>query len=482
MENKNYSKNIKKDIKKEQDTNNKKKVFIIISIVLCVLALIFLGYKLFTSKDEDKNKNNKKEEIVEPIKEEKEEEEDEEEDEEYSYFSEQSYIQTINNEVDEKNSETNKETIIYRLTFNTNGGSEIEPNLFEENEATIEPAIPQRDGWSFAGWFKDLEFNEEYTFGSVLKEDTTIYAKWIKKITFVVNEEEVFSSDFAENSELALYTDETLENDDVAASWIYTLDGISKEAVEGMIVNEENFGTESYEVELIYNPLTKFDLKFNYGDEDTLIQKVVEGRKIDFTNIKQLVSEKYPELEKYSWVYFVEEDAWTFSEYQKADSSITELTLNIDTYKVTYEEEIIIDEETTDYEIIDEIEYGQDTKINLLEAEEKENKTFDGWYYDDGEESILIEDGYIIDKDMTLRGKWLDVEKELALAVNPEFDSTIEDQEKEQLEEKEEIEEIPEEVNEEIIEETPEKQEEDEQEEKEEVIQKQDIDNEKIEE
>ena len=111
------------------------------------------------------------------------------------------------------------------------------------------------------------------------------------------------------------------------------------------------------------------------------------------------------------------------------DSSITELTLNVDTYKVTYEEEIIIDEETTDIETIDEIEYGQDTKINLLEPEEKENKTFDGWYYNDGEESILIEDGYIIDKDMTLRGKWLDEEKELLLKNKPKKEETTENKE-----------------------------------------------------
>ncbi len=40
------------------------------------------------------------------------------------------------------------------------------------------PADPERDGFTFAGWFADAEFTEAFDFGTAVTADTTVYAQW----------------------------------------------------------------------------------------------------------------------------------------------------------------------------------------------------------------------------------------------------------------------------------------------------------------
>ena len=66
----------------------------------------------------------------------------------------------------------------HTLTFETNGGSAIDPVTVRHGNAVARPADPTKDKYTFIGWYVDPEFSAEYDFATVLEADKTIYAKF----------------------------------------------------------------------------------------------------------------------------------------------------------------------------------------------------------------------------------------------------------------------------------------------------------------
>lgn len=68
----------------------------------------------------------------------------------------------------------------YYVTFKTNGANEIEYQLVDEGECSIEPAQPVNKDFTFAGWFTDENYLNEYSFTDTpVEKDTVLYAKWV---------------------------------------------------------------------------------------------------------------------------------------------------------------------------------------------------------------------------------------------------------------------------------------------------------------
>ena len=76
----------------------------------------------------------------------------------------------------------------YKVTFDTNGGSEVSGQSVEWNKLAAKPETePVKEGYTFAGWYTDKDCNTEYNFEAAVKADVTIYAKWTinsYKVTF----------------------------------------------------------------------------------------------------------------------------------------------------------------------------------------------------------------------------------------------------------------------------------------------------------
>lgn len=66
----------------------------------------------------------------------------------------------------------------HTLTFDTMGGSTIDPVTVRHGNAVARPADPTKDKYTFIGWYADPEFSAEYDFATVLEADKTIYAKF----------------------------------------------------------------------------------------------------------------------------------------------------------------------------------------------------------------------------------------------------------------------------------------------------------------
>ncbi len=65
------------------------------------------------------------------------------------------------------------------VRFESNGGTELESVTVQYGEKLPRPADPKRKGYSFAGWYKDLDRTELWDFDNdVVRGNMTLYAAW----------------------------------------------------------------------------------------------------------------------------------------------------------------------------------------------------------------------------------------------------------------------------------------------------------------
>jgi uncharacterized repeat protein (TIGR02543 family) len=66
------------------------------------------------------------------------------------------------------------------VTFDSNGGSEVETQVIVKGGLATEPEPPTLDDNTFVGWFTDNNtFENEFDFATTIIDDNiTLYAKW----------------------------------------------------------------------------------------------------------------------------------------------------------------------------------------------------------------------------------------------------------------------------------------------------------------
>lgn len=77
------------------------------------------------------------------------------------------------------------ELATYTLTYETNGGSAIEPTKGIYTKEHHKPDDPVKDGSKFAGWYNDSAFITQTNFPKIISKDTTIYAKWATSFSLI---------------------------------------------------------------------------------------------------------------------------------------------------------------------------------------------------------------------------------------------------------------------------------------------------------
>ena len=66
------------------------------------------------------------------------------------------------------------------VTFEENGGSEVDDQIVRYGEKIREPEPPVRNGYVFNGWYKDLDCTESWNFDAdTVKGNMTLYAGWL---------------------------------------------------------------------------------------------------------------------------------------------------------------------------------------------------------------------------------------------------------------------------------------------------------------
>ena len=398
-----------------QDNNNfSNKKTLLVALVVAIILGIFAYTQIKMNKA-----NNKPKEIEEEKKEELNTEDLEVLDyvDEPVVVPEKKYVKTVPLEKNEKKEEVlvkedNKETVYYTLTFNTNGGEEIEKQVLTNNDVTT-TVIPTKESWIFDGWFTDSELTEPFIFGGVLKEDTTIYAKWVKYIKFV-NEDFCIKTITAREDEIiALPTDRDLIGvieEDFILNWFYVKEDFNKIYITNS-TKLSDLDEDSDTVTLYLEKIPAFYLSF-YLDENSdefYRKKVINDQVISFDDVDEKLKEINPEIDltTVGWYYYdIDGNKCDFSKNKTISTDITKIYLS-DTYKIIYSEEN--DEKEEGLVQIDEQNVARDTKLtDILDPEEKDNKEFEGWFIIDNDilTDSKLEDGMVINRDMMVVGKW----------------------------------------------------------------------------
>ena len=85
------------------------------------------------------------------------------------------------------------DTVTYTVTFDPQGGSAVAPIKAGQGKTIAKPADPAKDGFTFAGWYKESAYTTPWNFASdTVTADITLYAKWndaTVTVTFAVQGE-----------------------------------------------------------------------------------------------------------------------------------------------------------------------------------------------------------------------------------------------------------------------------------------------------
>lgn len=70
------------------------------------------------------------------------------------------------------------------VTFDVNGhGTAPDPQTVDIGTKSVRPTDPAQTGWRFDGWYTDKDCTAAYDFDSVVTDNITLYAKWVKTVT-----------------------------------------------------------------------------------------------------------------------------------------------------------------------------------------------------------------------------------------------------------------------------------------------------------
>lgn len=137
----------------------------------------------------------------------------------------------------------------YKVTFNPNGGSSIDPVEIEEGQKLDFPADPVRSGYIFLGWFID---GEKYDFETLITSDIELIAMW-----------ERISSTGQEQSNDPEKEDEAIERN--------KLNSVIKE-LQNIVITEGSqlLPTEVNSCEVTWNDLDKIETIYRGKNDDSV--------------------------------------------------------------------------------------------------------------------------------------------------------------------------------------------------------------------
>ena len=94
----------------------------------------------------------------------------------------------------------------YWITFESNGGSCVEPMFFAVNTDAQPPAAPVKHGYAFAGWYTDEGLAQPANFEQI-KANTKLYAKWTERTDVQYTVQHMIEN--ADNDDYSLMETET---------------------------------------------------------------------------------------------------------------------------------------------------------------------------------------------------------------------------------------------------------------------------------
>ena len=165
----------------------------------------------------------------------------------------------------------------YEVSFDSDGGTEIDSQIINYGEKVTKPINPEKEGFTFVGWYADSSLTTRYSFNNLISDDTIIYAKWnINKYTvkFETSGGSIVSSQKVEYEKTVTKPAEPTKTGNTFVGW-YIDSSLSREfdfdtlIVENTIIYAK-WDINTYEVSFNSNGGTEIDSQIiNYGEKVT---------------------------------------------------------------------------------------------------------------------------------------------------------------------------------------------------------------------
>lgn len=265
----------------------------------------------------------------------------------------------------------------YTVTFDTNGGTQIEPIIIKEGESLKNIEEPKKEGYLFINW---LKYGIEYNLDKPINEDITLQANWVEE------------PDIPNTYTVTLVIDDKIEKTVVKENDVIKEPKIPKK--ENYRILGWYLGNEKYD----FNTKIIKDITLTAKYELNIVTVTYDlngGVGLALEIIPKNTTIKIPETPQRPGYRFLK---WTLNDQDF--SFTTKVTKDI-TLKAIWEliEYVTITFDTDGGTIIKPQKIEKYTKLNELPTPIKENYKFIGWYLDD----LVFDTDTKIEKDITLK-------------------------------------------------------------------------------
>ncbi len=139
---------------------------------------------------------------------------------------------------------TSRTNYAYSLSFNSNGGTDVEDKIVEYNASYGELSIPEKEGYTFIGWFNEDDVKVDESTILDTKGNKTLTAKWaentypveIRKVYKDKTETEIINIPYGEYVDTLITVGEEYYISDIECTNGYTIDSFNKDKI---IYNEQ---------------------------------------------------------------------------------------------------------------------------------------------------------------------------------------------------------------------------------------------------
>lgn len=150
----------------------------------------------------------------------------------------------------------------YVVTFETNGGTEVEAQSVEFGQTVSQPENPEREGYVFYGWYKDQLLSEPYDFSTPVESNITLYAKW-------VSEDDNLNDEIIDLGDIqSMISDGTIE--------VIFNDNGDISSIDGP-VSDNKINSSSDAVELLNSMSSLFDTDFEVNESNISTRVTDDG-------------------------------------------------------------------------------------------------------------------------------------------------------------------------------------------------------------
>lgn len=283
-------------------------------------------------------------------------------------------------------------TISHVVSFDTNGAGDVANQVILDEALAQEPLAVTLDGYSFVGWFVDLEDELPFDFNTPITTDLTLYAKFVDDIAPTI---EVSPTE----STILLATDESFK-------LIVKINDANPYALE---VDHSFEGTlPEFSV---YAQATSTENPFGpYGSQEAMDAFITQGVEVLYDSetstwtidFGAAITAMFAENGVTFYLVAKDSEGNMFGSMDPTTPDNT-FTFNMDVISEEFTVQFDVDggSEIADITVLD------GALLTLPEAPTKEGFDFVGWFTD-VDKSVAFDDQLPITADMTLYAKWVE--------------------------------------------------------------------------